>query len=405
MPSSRGLINLDTAPGAAIWPSIYGRATDKLCRSTGALGARELGIGSLNDKLRGVIKDVPPSVVVFLIALPLSMGIARASGMPAMLGLITAIVGGIVAGYWGGAPLVIAGPSAGLSVLVLEMVEKYRTDEDPFGIASIAVIVLIAGSLQAAAGFLKLGTYFRAVSPAVIRGMLAGIGLIIVIKQFHVMLDDDIEGSVLYDLYRIPAGIGKGFSTGGERYHYIAASIGVATLLTIVLWDRFRPERLRHLPGALAGVLVASIAAAVLRLPIEYVVVDASLFSYITLPTAGSLTKLADTRRLGFGTGASVRCQRGNAALRHRRLAHVTGRARTHRLRSRACRPGHREPHLWRPGVASNHRRHQPELRQRRGRRAHEVVRGTASDLDSRFRRAWRQGYSLSCPSRLWPRS
>jgi MFS superfamily sulfate permease-like transporter len=284
-----------TLADAAIWRSIYVRATDKLCRPTGGLRRKGVGIASLNNKLRRVIKDVPPSVVVFLIALPLSMGIARASGMPAMLGLITAIVGGIVAGYLGGAPLVIAGPSAGLSVLVLEMVDKYRTDEDPFSIASIAVIVLIAGSVQATAGFLKLGTYFRAVSPAVIRGMLAGIGLIIIIRQFHVMLDDDVAGGVLYNLYQIPAGIGKAFSTGGGRYHYIAASIGVATLLTIVLWDRFRPARLRYLPGALAGVLVASIAAAVLRLPIDYVVVDESLFSYITLPHAGSVKKLLDT--------------------------------------------------------------------------------------------------------------
>ena len=244
---------------------------------------------------------MPPAVVVFLIALPLSMGIARASGMPAMQGLITAVVGGIVAGYFGGAPLVIAGPSAGLSVLVLEMVEKYRTDDDPFAIRSIAVIVLIAGAVQASAGFLKLGTYFRAVSPAVIRGMLAGIGLIIIIKQFHVMLDDDLQGSVLYNLIQIPAGVGKTFSTGGERYHYIAASIGVATLLTIVLWDRFRPKRLHYLPGALAGVLVASIAAAVLRLPINYVVVEDSLFSSIALPNAGSLKMLLDTDILVSG--------------------------------------------------------------------------------------------------------
>ena len=238
---------------------------------------------------------MPPSVVVFLIALPLSMGIAVASGMPAMLGLITAVVGGIVVGYLGGAPLQISGPSAGLSVLVLEMVDKYRTDEDPFGIASIAVIVMIAGFVQASAGFLKLGTYFRAVSPAVIRGMLAGIGLIIVIKQFHVMIDDDVEGSVLYNIHQIPAGIGKALSTGGERYHYIAASIGVATLLTIVLWDKFRPAKLHYVPGALAGVLVASIAAALLQLPIDYVVVKESLFSYITLPNAGSLERLAST--------------------------------------------------------------------------------------------------------------
>jgi len=234
-------------------------------------------------------------VVVFLIALPLSMGIARASGMPASLGLITAVVGGIVVGFLGGAPLQISGPSAGLSVLVLEWVVEYRTDADPYGITSIAIIVMLAGLIQALAGFLKFGTYFRAVSPAVIRGMLAGIGIIIVVKQFHVMIDNDIEGSVLYNIYQIPAGLLKAGTTGGDRTHYMSASIGIATLLTIVLWDRFRPAKLHYLPGALAGVLVASIAAAVLRLPVNYVVVKDSLLSYITLPTVESLSKIMET--------------------------------------------------------------------------------------------------------------
>jgi MFS superfamily sulfate permease-like transporter len=249
----------------------------------------------LNDKVRTIVKDLPPSVVVFLIALPLSMGIARASGMPASLGLITAAVGGVVVGFLGGAPLQISGPSAGLSVLVLEWVVAFRTDEDPYGITSIAVVVMLAGLIQAVAGFLKFGTYFRAVSPAVIRGMLAGIGIIIMTKQFHVMIDDDIEGSVLYNIYQIPAGFLKAITTGSERTHYLAASIGLATLLTIVLWDRFRPAKLHVFPGALAGVLVATLAAAVLRLPIDYVVVKDSLVSYITLPTIDSLSKLMDT--------------------------------------------------------------------------------------------------------------
>jgi MFS superfamily sulfate permease-like transporter len=241
------------------------------------------------------VKDVPPSVVVFLIAVPLSMGIARASGMPASLGLITAVVGGIVVGFLGGAPLQISGPSAGLSVLVLEWVVEYRTDADPYGITSIAVIVMLAGLIQAVAGFLKFGTYFRAVSPAVIRGMLAGIGFIIVVKQFHVMIDDDVEGSVLYNIYQIPSGVLKTMTTGGDRTHYIAALIGVATLLTIVLWDRFRPKRLHYIPGALAGVLVASFAAAALQLPIDYVDVKGSLLGYVTLPTSDSLSKLLQT--------------------------------------------------------------------------------------------------------------
>lgn len=248
----------------------------------------------MNQKLRAVVKDIPPSIVVFLIALPLSMGIARASGMPASLGLITAGVGGVIVGFLGGAPLVIAGPSAGLSVLLLEWVVAFRTDQDPYGIASIGVVVMLAGLIQTLAGLLKFGTYFRAVSPAVIRGMLAGIGIIIVAKQFHVMIDDDIQGSVLYNIVKIPAGITKAMTTGGERTHYIAASIGVATLLTIILWDRFRPAKLRVLPGALAGVLVASVAAALLQLPIDYVDVTGSLASYVSLPTADSLSKLLE---------------------------------------------------------------------------------------------------------------
>ncbi len=229
-------------------------------------------------------------MVVFLIALPLSMGIARASGLPAMLGLITATVGGILLGFFGGAPLQISGPSAGLSVLLLDWVMKYRSEEDPYAILSLAAMVLIAGAIQATAGFLKFGTYFRAVSPAVIRGMLAGIGMIIIIKQFHVMLDNDVDGSVLYNVYKIPDALRKAFT--GERYHYVAASIGMATLITILVWDRFRPQRLYFLPGALAGVLVASGAAAVLRLPIDYVAVKDSLISYVTLPSAATLEKL-----------------------------------------------------------------------------------------------------------------
>ena len=213
-----------------------------------------------------------------------------------MLGLITAVVGGVVVGFLGGAPLQISGPSAGLSVLVLEWVVAYRTDEDPYGIASLAVIVMIAGTIQATAGLLKFGTYFRAVSPAVIRGMLAGIGVIIVVKQFHVMIDNDVDGGILYNIYQIPAGLVKAVATGDERTHYIAALIGVSTLLTIVLWDRFRPSRLHYIPGALAGVIVASIAAAVLRLPIDYVIVKDSLFEYVTLPNADSVSKLLDTK-------------------------------------------------------------------------------------------------------------
>ncbi len=332
------------------------------------------------------MRDVPPSVVVFLIALPLSMGIARASGMPAMLGLITAVVGGTIVGFFGGAPLQISGPSAGLSVLVLQWVGAYRSEEDPYGITSIAVIVMIAGLLQAAAGFLRLGTYFRAVSPAVIRGMLAGIGIIIVVKQFHVMIDDDVEGSVLYNIYQIPAGVLKAFTTGGERYHYIAASIGVATLLTIVIWDRFRPSRVRFLPGALAGVLVASIAAAMLQLPIDYVVVKDSLFAYITLPTANTLSKVLELDILMSGaalafvaSAETLLCATAVSGMHRGERTNYDRELAAQGIGNLACGA---------LGALPDYGGHQPQHGQRRGRRANGVLLRFSGDVDPLLCRA-----------------
>lgn len=241
-------------------------------------------------------RDVGPSFVVFLIALPLSMGIAQASGVPPALGLITAVVGGLVVGLFGGAPLQISGPSAGLAVLILEMVHRFRTDEDPYGLGTIAVIVILAGLLQACAGFVKLGGFFRAVSPAVIRGMLTGIGIIIIAKQFHVMIDDDVQGSALHALIKIPEGIVKAFTVEGDRYHYVAASVGLATLITIVAWERFRPAKLRAVPGPLAGVLVAVVGTAIVQaatdVNIVSVQVGESFAGYISLPSASSLSLL-----------------------------------------------------------------------------------------------------------------
>ena len=116
-------------------------------------------------------RDFLASIVVFLVALPLCMGIALASGMPPTAGIITGIVGGIIVGTISGAPLQVSGPAAGLSVLVWQLV-------DQFGLEMIGVIVLFAGLIQLVAGLCKLGQWFRAVSPAVINGMLAGIGVL-----------------------------------------------------------------------------------------------------------------------------------------------------------------------------------------------------------------------------------
>ncbi|MBW3540646.1 MAG: STAS domain-containing protein [Planctomycetes bacterium] len=160
-------------------------------------------------------QDFLASVVVFLVALPLCMGIAIASGAPVAAGLITGIIGGLVVGALAGSPLQVSGPAAGLTVIVYEMIQR-------FGLEMLGIIVLFAGAFQLLAGSLRLGQWFRAVSPAVIKGMLAGIGVLIFASQFHVMIDDRPRGSGIENLITIPDALRKGltaphFGTREER--------------------------------------------------------------------------------------------------------------------------------------------------------------------------------------------
>jgi MFS superfamily sulfate permease-like transporter len=152
---------------------------------------------------RSFRKDFLASVVVFLVALPLCMGIAIASGAPVAAGLITGIVGGLIVGSLSGVPLQVSGPAAGLTVIVYDIVQR-------FGLEMLGLAVLIAGGLQLLAGVFRLGQWFRAVSPAVIKGMLAGIGVLIFASQFHVMVDDKPKGSGIDNLMSIPGAIEKG---------------------------------------------------------------------------------------------------------------------------------------------------------------------------------------------------
>jgi len=148
-------------------------------------------------------QDFLASVVVFLVALPLCMGIAIASGVPVAAGLITGIVGGFVVGWIAGAPLQVSGPAAGLTVIVFDLVQHH-------GLAVLGIAVLIGGALQLIAGLLRYGRWFRAVSPAVIHGMLAGIGILILASQAHVMVDDVPKGNGIENLVSIPSAIRKG---------------------------------------------------------------------------------------------------------------------------------------------------------------------------------------------------
>lgn len=166
--------------------------------------------------------DALASIVVFLVALPLCMGIALACGVPVAAGLIAGIIGGLLVAPISGAPLQVSGPAAGLVVVVSQIVNEH-------GIEVLAVVVFVGGILQLAAGCFRLGQWFRAVSPAVIHGMLSGIGVLIFASQFHVMVDDRPRSSGWENLRSLPEAVAKGlplpdWTTPEERaarFHFL----------------------------------------------------------------------------------------------------------------------------------------------------------------------------------------
>ena len=230
-------------------------------------------------------RDLLASVVVFLVALPLCMGVAIASGVPPAAGLITGVVGGLVVGFLAGSPLQVSGPAAGLTVIVYEIVQEQ-------GIGMLGPILLAAGLIQIAAGIVRVGNWFRAVSPAVIHGMLAGIGVLIFVSQFHLMVDDQPRGNGVANLLSIPESIYKGLVPQDGAAHHQAALIGVLTIGVLAFWATLAPGGLGKIPAPLAAIVTATFVAWYWALGIQRVDVPDRLVDAIAWPTSESLRKL-----------------------------------------------------------------------------------------------------------------
>ncbi len=250
------------------------------------------------DSLRSTLrKDFLASVVVFLVALPLCMGIALASGVPPAAGILSGVIAGLAVGTLSGSPLQVSGPAAGLSVIVFDLVQRYRAEflarhpglsdrADQYALGALGVIVLVAGATQLAAGLLRWGQVFRAVSPAVIHGMLAGIGVLIFASQFHVLVDDNPRATGLENLLSLPESLWKALvpDDNTSASHRWAARVGLWTILAMVLWRVLAPRRLRVIPAPLVGVVLATAEAASLELNIRYVAMPENLLAAVRLP-------------------------------------------------------------------------------------------------------------------------
>ncbi|WP_347888730.1 SulP family inorganic anion transporter [Nitrosomonas europaea] len=141
-----------------------------------------------------ILRDLYASIVVFFVALPLCLGIAMASGAPLFSGIIAGIVGGIIVGMASGSQLGVSGPAAGLAVIVLNAIATLGSWE------AFLLSVMLAGVLQIGMGYLRLGAIAYYFPVSVIKGMLSGIGLVIILKQIPHALgyDRDFEGDLAF---------------------------------------------------------------------------------------------------------------------------------------------------------------------------------------------------------------
>jgi MFS superfamily sulfate permease-like transporter/carbonic anhydrase len=211
-------------------------------------------------------QDLPASLAVFLVALPLCIAIARASGAPPEAGLVSGIVGGILVGFLGGSPLQISGPAAGMIAILLHVIHEE-------GLAHMGAVVVLAGILQLVGAKFRLGQWFRAISPAVFLGILAGIGAVLVAQQFHVMVDHTPDRVPFQSLLKIPESIYLGFTNdqGTNPGHRPAAIIGLLTLVVLAVWKRMVPATLKRIPSVIVAVLLTTLITAVWKLPIQRV--------------------------------------------------------------------------------------------------------------------------------------
>lgn len=205
-------------------------------------------------------QDWIASLVLCVIALPLSLGIALASGATPAAGLITAVIGGVVTGLIAGAPLAVTGPAAGLSALVFQFVQEY-------GIVGLGVITVAAGFLQVAMGSAKLGALFRLIPKPVLEGVLSAIGWMIVLGQLHVLAGFSVPTSPTQAVLTLPGLLWTGFTANLATMVPILFC-GVLGILIQLLWPRMILfSALTRIPRALPAVVFVTLVATFWNMP------------------------------------------------------------------------------------------------------------------------------------------
>lgn len=232
--------------------------------------------------------DLLSGLVVFLVAVPLCLGIALASGVPLFSGIIAGIIGGIVVGSLSSSQVSVSGPAAGLVAIVLA------------GVASIGSLpgfflaVFLAGFIQLLLAALKAGGIAYYFPSNVIKGMLTAIGIIIVMKQFphFIGYDTDYEGDFSF-LEKSGLNTFTNIYEALTHIHFGVALAGITCIVVMFLWDKYKPQQLKLVPGALLSVIAGLICNALFKsMGIEdYIITSEHL---VQLPVIQSFSEFKD---------------------------------------------------------------------------------------------------------------
>lgn len=233
--------------------------------------------------------DIPAAIVVFLVALPLCLGIALASGAPMVSGIIAGFVGGIIIGFLSSSSLSVSGPAAGLTTIVLASIQQLGSFE------SFLTAVVLAGIFQFILGLVKAGTIGNYFPNAVIKGMLAAIGLILVLKQIPHLFgyDSDFEGD---ESFFQPDGQNT-FTELLQSIYYVNPYIALIGVISIIILLIFESPKIKnsswqtYIPGPLVVVLFGVIAVLTLRT----IQIDVQPEHLVSLPVFNSLSKFQES--------------------------------------------------------------------------------------------------------------
>ncbi len=231
--------------------------------------------------------DLPASIVVFFVALPLCLGIALASGAPLFAGIIAGIVGGLVVGAASGSPLGVSGPAAGLAVIVLNGIESLGSYE------ALLLAVFFAGVIQLVMGYLRLGLIAHYFPTSVIKGMLTGIGVIIILKQIPHALgyDVDFEGDLAYQV-----GQETTFTILARSFDAInpgALLLTVVSMGILILWQTSffkRHSIFKLIQGPLVVVVLGIVVNKIYQLGLSWLPFSFTEDQVVSIPEATSVS-------------------------------------------------------------------------------------------------------------------